>query len=227
MIPLPRVSWYVLVAATIVTVPFAAADARAQGGTPPPRQVSTALVGGVTSSVLSLPLATVFPIPELEVGVSRRTGFTAGVVAGIPAGRTVTFDTGAMLSQRGMAMTATHPLFGSARGSLRMTYLDVPAHIRARIADLGRCGISLFGGPTLGIRLDARTRVEAVGQTQEMEFTNELPALDLGLAVGGRLDVGRALVIVSYLHGLTDTTKGDAPEAVKHRVWSVLAGVRF
>ena len=217
--------WRALVIVALFAVAAPATEALAQTNQPN-GSVSASIVAGVNFAKVSIPLAP-FPIPEVELTLGRRVGFVGGLLVEVPAAPAVSVDTGVLFSQRGVTMTGSVPGAGSAEADMRITYLDCPAHLRVGVAGAGRTRVSLVGGPTIGVKLDARGRVEAVGQTAEQDFTSELPALDFGLAIGGRVDAGRALIVVSYLHGLTDTTKGESPEAVKHRVWSVVAGWRF
>jgi hypothetical protein len=137
------------------------------------------------------------------------------------------FDTGALVSARGATMTATAPGFGTADGDFRMIYLDIPALVRARVARFGDSRVHLLAGATVGAKLHARVRASFRGQTMTQAFTSDLPAVDVGLTAGGRVDIGRAVVVISYTHGLTDTAKGDAPEPIRHRVLSMMAGWRF
>ena len=99
--------------------------------------------------------------------------------------------------------------------------------MRLPVARSGSTVLQLLAGATIGARLHARSQVSFGGQTEDQSFTSDVAPVDVGLTVGARVDAGHALFMAQYLHGLIDTTKGDAPEAVRHRVFSVMAGWRF
>ena len=210
----------------VVLVP-AAVSAQVTAGTAP--SVSFSIVGGVNSAGMSLP---VFPFEEeagfdVDMTNGNRLGFIGGLFVEVPVNRRVRLDTGALVSTRGARVDMTAPLFGTATADLRTVYLDFPLLVRAPIAGSGQHRLSLLAGATIGARLTARARVEAGNQSEEMDFTSEFPAADFGLTLGGRGDIGRGVVIVYYTFGLTDLTKGEAPSAVRHRVLTILGGIRF
>jgi hypothetical protein len=84
----------------------------------------------------------------------------------------------------------------------------------------------LLGGGMIGLKLHARIKISALGESENEEFTDEIPAADFGVAFGVRFDRGRAYVSSYYNHGLTNTGDDD-DEPIKHRVWTTIAGWRF
>ena len=204
--------------------------AEAQTNQPAPRPVSFSVVGGLNIARLSLPA---LAFDEIDIGVdvdldsTSRLGLIGGLLVEVPLSPKVTFDTGALLSTRGSGLKVTVTGIGTLEGDLRMLYLDVPAQVRLPVARSGSTVLHVLAGATIGARLHARSHVSFAGQTQDESFTSDVAPVDFGLTVGGRVDVGHALFIAQYVHGLIDTTEGDAPEAVRHRVFSVMAGWRF
>ena len=196
---------------------------------PAVRPVSFSVVGGLNIARLSLPTFPADLIEEVDVNLtdSSRVGFAGGLLVEVPVSRHVTFDTGALLSARGSGLKVTVTGLGTLDGDLRMLYLDVPAQVRLPVARSGSTVLNLLAGATIGARLHARSHVSFAGQSQDESFTSDVAPVDVGLTVGGRVDVGHALFIAQYVHGLIDTAKGDAPEPVRHRVFSVMAGWRF
>jgi hypothetical protein len=152
-----------------------------------------------------------------------------GLLVEFPARSRIAFESGALVGERGTKMKVSHQFFGSANGDIRMIYLDVPAVALVEVANAPVSRVQLVLGSTVGIRLDARTRVTAQGQTQDQPITVGIPRLDVGLTVGGRVEPGHALFDVRYTHGLRNMAEGpDAQgENVKHRVVSMMAGWRF
>jgi Outer membrane protein beta-barrel domain len=204
--------------------------ADAQTNRPAPRPVSFTVVAGLNVAKLSLPSLPVDDVlDDLDVNLTNtsRVGFAGGLLAALPVTPNFTFDFGAVLSQRGGGFTVTVPGVGAVEADLSVLYLDLPLHARLPVVRTRTSVLSVLAGGTVGARLRARSHASFEGQTFDESATSDLPALDFGLTVGGRVDAGRAVFIAQYLFGLTDTAKGDAPEPVRHRVFSVLAGWRF
>jgi hypothetical protein len=202
-------------------------EAAAQTAPRPTPAVSFAVVGGLNAARLSLPLDLFLDETGVDVSGGTRIGFIGGLLIEVPATTGIAFDTGVLVSARGSAIDTTVPGFGTAKADLRMMYLDFPALVRVPLAASGNNRVHALAGATIGTKLHARARVSFAGESEEMTFTEDLPAMDVGITVGGRADFGRVLAIVTYTFGLTDTTKGDAPEPVKHRVLSIMGGWKF
>lgn len=212
-----------LVFVTLLFVPVLAAAQT-------PRQAGPVLIvaGGVNVARLSLP----FPdldFEELEVTVDNgsRAGFAGGLFVDVGVTPRAAFTTGALYSERGGKATAEVFGFGAATVDFRMTYLDVPLLARLELANAGNRKFSVLAGGLAGLRLHARAKISSLGQSASESFTDALPVFDFGVTIGGRADFGRGSVTVYYTHGLVDLTEGLSPEAVKHRVFTALAGWRF
>lgn len=186
------------------------------------------VAGGVNIARLSLPFPD-FDFDEIPVTLENgsRTGFVGGVLADVAMAPRAGFLTGALYSERGAHMNADVLGFGVADVDFRMTYLDVPLLARYRVSGTSDRGFSVLAGGMAGIRLHARTRASAFGESASDTFTDELPAFDFGVTIGGRGDFGRASVTGYYTQGLTDLTKGLSPDAIRHRVFTIMAGWRF
>ena len=151
------------------------------------------------------------------------------MLVGVPVRDGLAFETGALISVKGASIKLSVPGFGSASGHLRMTYLDVPALGRFRVASTSRGPVSLLAGATASVRIQATEKFSFMGESMSESFTDGVAVFDLGLTVGGRIEHGRALVDVRYTHGLlnADTETGPGGETIKHRVVSFMAGWRF
>lgn len=186
------------------------------------------VAGGVNIARLSL------PFPDLdfdEVPVSldnrQRTGFAGGVLVDVGMSSRAGFTTGALYSERGSKLDADFLGFGVGTIDMRMIYLDVPLLARFTVAGTADRGFSVLAGGLAGFRMHARMKASALGQSASETFTDELPAVDFGVTVGGRADFGRASVTAYYTHGLTDLTEGLSPDPIRHRVATIMAGWRF
>ena len=209
---------------SLAVVAMTAPEATAQTGAH--TNVSFAVAGGLNAAHLPLPPGS-FEATGVNVNNGTRVGFIGGLLVDAGAPRGVGFTTGALVSGRGGAMELTVPGEGTGQLDFRMIYLDIPALARVPLAASGNCRFGALAGATIGTKLHARTRATFNGQSEDQTFTDDLPAMDFGLTFGGRADFGRGLAQVTYNFGLTDTTKGDGPKPVRHRVLSGMVGWRF
>ncbi len=194
------------------------------------RPITLAVAGGLNSASINLPVDLFLDvgIPELEFSTGRLVGFIGGVLADIPMAPDLAFETGGLLSVKGVTERLTFEGVG-AKADVRMTYLDVPALIRYEVAPSASHTLSVLAGVTTGLRLSARVRVTADGMSETLTITSEVPTFDFGLTVGGRVDIGQGFGDVRYTHGLRNLASEPGPggETVKHRVISFMAGWRF
>jgi len=189
------------------------------------------LVGGINVSTMTIPTPEV-SIPELSVSTPSRIGFIGGVLVDVPVHAGVAFETGGLISVKGVTTRLTVMGVGSAEADVRMTYLDVPAHVRVGVAKSNSVTGFLLAGPTLGFRLSARVQGTSDGVTLTESITSDVTAIDLGLTIGGRVQYGRVFGDVRYTWGLIDTVANPMDDvetigSVKHRVWSFMGGWRF
>lgn len=117
--------------------------------------------------------------------------------------------------------------------TLELDYLDVPVLARINLPASGSTRFHLFGGPSLGYRMGAKSKISdttfdfAEGTIDNIE--NEIERFDLGVVVGAGADIGRRLVVdARYSWGLQTVNK-DTSDGIelKNRVLAVMAGIRF
>jgi len=185
-----------------------------------------------------------FPFDEdvfNEIGGSFNEGSRFGPVAGglvdFRVARGVSVVSGGLVSTRGGSLELTLPdiplppeipnIFGTIKLDHRMIYVDVPAFAGVGVAKFGENRIEAIGGAMIGLRVHARQKFTGFGISEEQEFTDQLPAVDFGLSAGGRYTCGHIFAAAYYTWGLTDLTKGDLPDPLKHRYLTVIGGWRF
>jgi hypothetical protein len=214
----------------------AAAQARAESS-----PVSFSIAAGFNRANLSLSLQ--FDEEILE-GIGD--GFAQGSRFGLVVGGLVDFRvapglsvlTGGLMSPRGSSLELTIPdldlgdldlpdLSGTIELDTRMIYVDVPAFVAVGVGKFGENRIEAIGGAMIGLRAHARQKFTGFGLSEEEEFTDDLPAVDFGLSIGGRYSCGHIFAAGYYTWGLTDLTKGDSPDPIKHRYLTVIGGWRF
>ena len=186
------------------------------------------VVGGINVATVTLPLIPPeFDELGLDFSVGNRVGFVGGVLIGIPVTDGVAVETGALISFKGASLDITIAGLGTATGSIDLTYLDVPALGRFRVARGSRAAVHALAGVTMGLKLSAEQSASFMGQTMSDDLEG-VSGFDLGLTFGGRVEIGRGLVDVRYTLGMLNIAE-DAPdsESIKNRVLSFMAGWRF
>jgi hypothetical protein len=155
--------------------------------------------------------------------IDNRTGLVAGVFIVWPASGRLAVQTEALYSQKG----ATFHEEG-ASGSVKLDYLDVPILLRLSTPASNGTSFHVFGGPSLGVRLRARSEIEFQGETESEDFSDEVERFDLGLVAGAGVEFGRVVIDGRYTWGLSNlNTRADDDVKIRHRVFSIMAGVKF
>jgi hypothetical protein len=210
----------------LVTMGVAApASAQATGSLP----VTFDVVGGINISTLSVPLLPpTFDDLGVDFSVGNRVGFVAGVLVGIPMADGIAIETGGLISFRGSSLDITFEEVGTASGSFKLTYLDVPGLGRFRVARGSSATVHALAGVTLGLKLAASQEVSFMGQTVSDDLDG-VSAIDLGLTFGGRIEIGRALIDVRYTLGMLNLAdeSGEGGETIKNRSLGIMGGWRF
>jgi Outer membrane protein beta-barrel domain len=207
--------WFVMGFLTVAALTSVVRDASAQ--------ISVGVIGGVSSS--SLTVSSSLPtFGELATDFGRRTGFTGGAFLDVPLGKAVSFETGALFSQKGATIAVSIPDLGLAKGDFRLNFLEIPLLARVGIAKFSNCRLFVLGGASIGVKLTARVKVEFQGLSDSQDISDDLPGTDIGLSIGGRIEAEKLLGEVRYTHGFTNL--GDTGE-VKTHVLAFLAGWRF
>lgn len=219
-----------------VFVSEAAAQTRAESS-----PVRFSVAGGFNMSRLNIGLS-FDEGPLNELGGSFDEGSRIGVVVGglvdFRVAPGVSVISGGLMSTRGGTLEITFPDlpdlpeidfpdFGTIELDMRMIYVDVPAFVGVGVAKFGENRIEAIGGAMIGLRAHARQKFTGLGISEEEEFTDELPAVDFGLSIGGRYTCGHIFAAAYYTWGLMDLTEGDSPDPIKHRYLTVIGGWRF
>jgi hypothetical protein len=220
-----------------------ASEAFAQASQPrenaPPVRFSVAGGFNMSKLNLSLPFDDAL-LNELGGGIDEgsRLGLVIGGLVDFRVAPGVSVISGGLMSTRGGNLEVRFPDqpeipgfdfpdLGTIEVDTRMIYVDVPAFVGVGVARFGENRIEAIGGAMIGIRAHARQKFTALGISEEEEFTDELPAVDFGLSIGGRYTCGHIFAAAYYTWGLTDLTEGDATDPIKHRYLTVLGGWRF
>lgn len=203
-------------------LPAGAAVAQPSPAPAPASRPRFGLVAGMNFATLD------FDDPSTDELVETKVGLAVGGVAQFPFSPVMSFESGALLSQKG----ARYDLdgLGGGEASVDLTYLEVPVLLRFHVPTAGSMRPMFGVGGAVGFLLSAKAKFE--GDTEDIE--DDTSNVDVGLAVGAGLEfsLGGAAAIVEgrYTHGLSniaeDSADADTVE-VKNRVLTLLAGVMF
>ena len=109
-----------------------------------------------------------------------------------------------------------------------LNYVEVPVLAKIIIAVDENFKPNVFAGPAVGIKLSAKSKAEIAGQSME-EDLEDIKDIDLGLVVGGGVELGKLVIEGRYVMSL-DTiidSEGEIESDVKNQVISVMAGFSF
>jgi hypothetical protein len=109
--------------------------------------------------------------------------------------------------------------------AFNLSYLEVPVLVKLMIPTPGGVKPSLFVGPSISFKLDAKLKTEALGDTTEVDLSDDMENTGFGLIFGGGLDFGKLSFDLRYNLGLTSISIYD--EEIKNGVISLKVGFSF
>jgi hypothetical protein len=155
-------------------------------------------------------------------GLKSLAGIVAGVFATLPVASWLEVQPEALYSRKG----ARAELEGIS-SDLQIDYLEVPVLARFSRRGSGR-GYYVAGGPSFAFQLRARTRTDFGTATEEIDIGEEVERFDLGLSIGGGIEVRSLVIDGRYTHGFKDIDKDTSDDVqVTNRAVSITVGFRF
>jgi outer membrane protein with beta-barrel domain len=172
------------------------------------------VAGAATSTIAFGPASGSPELTETE----RRTGWTAGVSFLLPTNRVGGWQIEAIVIGKGAENLLRR------NDAMRLTYLEVPVLIHLDALRRGRSGVFLLAGPSVAFLVDASYEDEGVTE----DIKDDLPQVDVGLHVGGGVELGPITVDARYIWGgRTLFHDGELDGTFKNRTFTVMAGIRF
>lgn len=110
--------------------------------------------------------------------------------------------------------------------AFNLSYLEFPVLVKLMIPTPGGVKPSLFVGPAIAFKLSAKMKMEALGQTDEEDLSDDMENTEFGLIIGGGLDFGKLTFDVRYNLGLTSLSIYE-DEEIKNGVISLKVGFSF
>jgi len=159
---------------------------------------------------------------DSSTSLKSLVGIVAGVFATLPMASWLDLQPEALYSRKG----ARAELEGIT-SDLQIDYLEVP--VLARFSRRGSArGYYIAGGPSIAFQVRARTRTNFGAATEEIDIGDEVERVDLGVAVGGGIEIRSLVIDGRYTHGFKDIDKDKSDGVqVTNRAVSITVGFRF
>ena len=183
------------------------------------QSVAFGLKGGVNFANLDI------AEEEEEIDFDRRTGFVGGGFLVWPANARVALQLEALYSQKGARFDEP-----GVEVHLNLNYFEVPILVRASTArNSSGVAFHAFGGPAFAFRTSAEGTASFEGESATQDIGEDVSKNDVGLVVGGGVEVGRFVFDVRQTWGLMNINKNqdEGDTTMKNRAFTVMAGVRF
>lgn len=162
--------------------------------------------------------------------LDRRTGFMVGGFALVDFAGPFALQPELMYVQKGA--TQEESIGGTTiTGTTKLDYIEIPVLAKVQLPVQGGFSPHLFAGPTLGFTVTAEAKTEGGGESETEDLSDEASETDVGLALGGGLDVnlaaGTLMIDVRYGLGLSniDDTEGD--QSVNNQGYMITVGFAF
>jgi hypothetical protein len=193
-----------------LTAIAAASDAGAQG-------LSYGVKGGIALADLDA------TGEDSAVPTDFRVGLVAGGFITWPLAGRLEFQPEVLYTQKG---SKADVLGGTS--TQKLDYLDIPLLLSYRLKGSRERNLAVFGGPSLGVRLRARSNAAFGGGSFEDDVSDQVKSTDFAAVAGVAYHRGRLVVDGRYSWGFTDIDRdtGDGVE-IRNRGISILAGWRF
>lgn len=152
-----------------------------------------------------------------------RFGAVAGLFVTLPVTSWIELQPEVLYAMKGARLDVD-----GVKSTFALDYVEVPVLARVTRGRAGGLRYYVAGGPSFGIRLRARSRVDFGSSTEDIDIADSIERTDLGIAVGGGVERGPLVIDGRYTYGLKDVDK-DKTDAVKltNRVVSITVGFRF
>jgi hypothetical protein len=181
------------------------------------QSVTFAAKGGINLSNLT------FSAEGTTVTPSWRTGFLVGGSIDVPLTKNFSLMPEFLVATRGGEVT-----MGGDGVAIKFLYLDVPVLFAYKLAPTGTVVPYVFGGPVFGILLTAKESDTFDGTTTDTDIKDDTTKADVGIALGGGVEIKRFLVEFRFTLGMMNLIKEPfLSESAKNKAFAILGGVRF
>lgn len=154
-------------------------------------------------------------------GLTSRVGLVGGVFLTMPLVGPLELQPEGLFTSKGSRVDLE-----GVKASLVADYAEVP--VLVRFSRRGSFTYYVAGGPAVAFLLRARSRTEFAGATEEIDISDQVNRIDVGVAMGGGVEIGSIVIDGRYTLGLQDIDK-DKSDAIKttNRAVSLTVGFKF
>jgi hypothetical protein len=182
------------------------------------QEISYGIKGGFNIASLKV------SFDDVDLTGDGRAGLLIGAFVARDFNPNVGMQFEGLFTQKGTEFAAEDNLFDDD-ASIKLNYIEFP--VLARVSfPAAAATVRLLAGPTFGFK--ASQSVE-VGNDELDADEVPLKSFDLGLALGGAVEIRQFIIDARYTWGLTDINDGEDPDepTVKNNAFSVSFGWRF
>src|SRR5688572_8324866 len=141
-----------------------------------------------------------------DLDFTSRTGIVGGLFFVWPANARFALQLEGLYSQNGAEFEVS-----GAEAQLEFDYVQFPVMVRASTArNSSGAAFHVFGGPSLGIRLNAKTTASFEGESFDEDISEDVEKIDVGVVAGAGVELGRFIVDGRYTWGLTNLNNNPA-----------------
>jgi hypothetical protein len=174
-------------------------------------------------------IATVHDSVDQNGGYGRRVSLGGGGFVVLPLGGRTAVQIEALFTPKGGKLQQQTDV----TSTLLLDYFEIPLLGRIAVTRSSSQSFHVFGGPSAGLRINAKQQVAYTGSVIKSGYTDDIRSdvkrFELGLIAGAGVDVGSHVVIdARYFWGMSDVNR-DASDGnhVRNRGLTILAGLRF
>jgi Outer membrane protein beta-barrel domain len=174
-------------------------------------------------------IAAVHDSLDQNAGYGRRVSLGGGGFVVLPLGGRASVQIEGLLTPKGGKLQQQTDIVST----LILDYFEIPLLGRIAVTRSSSRSFYIFGGPSAGIRINAKQQVAYSGSVIKSGYIDDIRSdigrFELGLIAGGGVDVGsHGVVDARYFWGLTDVNR-DASDGnhVRNRGLTILVGLRF
>lgn len=156
----------------------------------------------------------------------RKTRFVFGGFVSFDINKKVSIQPEVLFTQKGYDVIRGNGLF--ARDEVTINYLEIPVLINVALVRRETVGFEVFAGPAIAIKVFGNVKTEKFVEAAGTADTEIIKFLDLGLALGSRLNLGVYFIEPRFTIGLSNINDDPVTTGkLRYKVFSVSGGLYF
>lgn len=161
--------------------------------------------------------------------VERRRGVVAGGFLLIDVAGPLALQPELLYVQKGQRAEGD-TFQGTVTITSKVDYIELPMLVKLQVPVAGPITPTVFGGPSVGVNVNASEEVSRDGRSATQDFDDEIESTELGVHLGAGLDIstgtGILTVDVRYQLGVNNIVS-EGPGELKNRGIGIVGGFAF